>query len=323
MCGIAGMLDRTGGIIDGVFIKRMCDVMSYRGPNDEGYYMSGNFCMGMRRLSIIDLSTGKQPIHNEDKSIWTILNGEIYNFRELREALEKKGHRFYTKTDTEIIVHLYEEYGEDCMRWLSGMFWFAIWDELKKKLLLARDRIGEKPLYYASVNGKFLFGSEIKCLLQSQDVSKRIDLQSLDSYFSFLYIPAPRTIFEDIRKLPPGHRMMVGQDIRIEQYWELEFWIDRRLDPTYFVDGFQEHFRRSVRERLVSDVPLGALLSGGIDSSAALCVNNVETFTVWGIAGKQLTMIRDFMGDIDIIERGSGLLRHAKNAMLNRRQTSP
>ena len=294
MCGISGIYDLSGKSVDISIVKRMCDAIKYRGPDDEGYYMNKYIGMGMRRLSIIDLQTGKQPIHNEDKTIWIVFNGEIYNFLELRKRLEEKGHSFYTHSDTEIIVHLYEDFGEYCVNELNGMFSFAIWDNNKKLLLIARDRLGEKPLYYSYINNKFIFGSEIKCILQSGYYSKEIDYQSLDHFFTFLYIPAPNTIFKGIKKLPPGHILLFQKDeIKIRKYWEVEYKnIEKNKDIGYFTEAFLHKFREAVRIRLISDVPLGALLSGGIDSSAIVAImsefstNPVETFNIgYGIEG--------------------------------------
>lgn len=273
MCGITGIFYQSSGSADGAELKCMCDVMQHRGPDDEGIYLAGPVGIGMRRLSIIDLASGHQPIHNEEKNVWVVLNGEIYNYRELRTELEAKGHRFYTQSDTETIAHLYEEYGEDCVQHLNGMFGFALWDDRRKKLMIARDRAGEKQIYYALKGGKFVFGSEIKCLLQSDVVSRDIDYGALDAYLTYLYVPSPATIFRDVRELPAAHLLVIDRDgLRIRRYWDLEFRIDRKNNAQYFVDAFAERFRRSVRSRLVSDVPLGALLSGGVDSSAVVAV---------------------------------------------------
>jgi asparagine synthase (glutamine-hydrolysing) len=287
MCGIAGIAHQHGGRVDSAELQRMCDVMRHRGPDDEGAYVAGPVGIGMRRLSIIDLASGHQPIHNEDKTLWVVLNGEIYNFCELRARLESMGHRFYTQSDTETLVHLYEEYGEDCVRHLTGMYCFALWDEPRRKLLIARDRVGEKQVYYAIRNGKFVFGSEIKCLLQTDVVSKDMDVDALDAYFTYLYVPAPATFFRDVRELPPAHVLVFDKDgIRTRRYWELEFNVDRRNDPQFFVEAFRDRFHEAVRARLVSDVPLGALLSGGVDSSAVVAAMSkyatgpVKTFSI-------------------------------------------
>ncbi|MGH8581629.1 MAG: asparagine synthase (glutamine-hydrolyzing) [Gammaproteobacteria bacterium] len=287
MCGIAGIAYQNAGQPDPAELKRMCDVIRHRGPDDEGTHVSGRAAIGMRRLSIIDLASGHQPIHNEDRTLWVVLNGEIYNFRELRAGLETRGHRFYTQSDTEILVHLYEEHGERCVAYLKGMYSFALWDEPRQRLFAARDRIGEKPLYYALRNGKLVFGSEIKCLLQTDAVSKDLDLAALDAYFTFLYIPAPATIFRDIRELPAAHALVFDRDgLRIERYWTLDFCVDRSRDSEATVQAFRERFYQAVRGQLVSDVPLGALLSGGIDSSAVVAAmseaasGRVKTFSI-------------------------------------------
>jgi asparagine synthase (glutamine-hydrolysing) len=287
MCGIAGIAYQGERQVDAGELQRMCDVIRHRGPDDQGAYVGGAVGIGMRRLSIIDLASGHQPIHNEDKTLWVVLNGEIYNYRELRVGLESKGHRFYTNSDTETLVHLYEEYGEDCVQHLNGMFCFALWDEPRRKLFIARDRAGEKQVYFALKDGKFVFGSEIKCLLQTNVVSKDIDLAALDAYFTYLYVPAPATFFRDIRELPPAHVLVFDRNgIRTRRYWDLEFKVDRVHDERYFVEAFRERFYQAVRARLVSDVPLGALLSGGVDSSAIVAAMSesatgpVKTFTI-------------------------------------------
>lgn len=292
MCGIAGIAYQDSRQVDAVELQRMCDVIRHRGPDDEGAYVAGSAGIGMRRLSIIDLASGHQPIHNEDKTLWVVLNGEIYNYRELREGLEAKGHCFYTHSDTETLVHLYEEYGEDCVRHLNGMFCFALWDEPRRKLFLARDRAGEKQLYFAWKEGKLVFGSEIKCLLQTDAVSKDVDVSALDAYFTYLYVPAPATFFRDVRELPPAHVLVFDREgISTRRYWDLEFNVDRGHDEQYFVDAFRARFCQAVRARLVSDVPLGALLSGGVDSSAVVAAMSeyatgpVKTFTIGYDAG--------------------------------------
>lgn len=287
MCGICGIYNNDQKSVDESSLRQMCDVMKYRGPDEEGYYTDVNVGLGMRRLKIIDLHTGTQPIHNEDKSIWIVFNGEIYNFLTLRKDLEKKGHSFYTHSDTETIIHLYEELGDDCVNELNGMFSFAIWDQNSNKLLLARDRLGIKPLYYYSKNGNLIFGSEIKCILQSGYYSSEIDYQSVDNYLTYLYIPAPKSIFKEINKLLPGHILLWQNDeVKIQKYWELEYKIETGNSADFYSEGFLERFRKAVKKRLISDVPLGALLSGGIDSSAIVAVMSeysdkpVETFCI-------------------------------------------
>lgn len=285
MCGIAGMFNAAGA--DAAVVKRMCDVMLHRGPDDEGMHIAGPVGIGMRRLSIIDLASGHQPIHNEDKTVWVVLNGEIYNYQELRRDLEQKGHRFYTHSDTETLVHLYEEYGEELVTHLNGMYCFALWDETRHKLVIGRDRVGEKQLYYAYKGGKLVFGSEIKCVLQTDVPSKTMDRGALDAYLTFLYVPAPRTIFQDIHELPPAHILTLdASGLRVRRYWDVEYRLDRSKNAEEFVHEFGERFRRSVRSRLVSDVPLGALLSGGVDSSAVVAAMSeyasgpVKTFCI-------------------------------------------
>jgi asparagine synthase (glutamine-hydrolysing) len=276
MCGIAGFADRGAGSpsrreADFSLVHRMCEVIRHRGPDDEGIHVEPGVGLGMRRLSIIDLSTGHQPIHNEDEAIWLVFNGEIYNYRELRTELEQAGHRFYTASDTETIVHAYEQWGEACFRRLRGMFGIAIWDRRSRTLLLARDRAGIKPLHYAERGDRLFFGSELKSLLAAGAVDGTIDLESLDHYLSFLYTPRDRSIFKGVNKLPPGHllRWHDGQS-SIRAFWQ----IDARESFRGTADEAAEELRRvmagAVRSHMVSDVPLGAFLSGGVDSSAVV-----------------------------------------------------
>ncbi|MDD5546625.1 MAG: asparagine synthase (glutamine-hydrolyzing) [Candidatus Omnitrophica bacterium] len=270
MCGICGILDfNKSGSVDPNSIKRMCDELRHRGPDDEGLYSNGRIGLGIRRLSVIDLVTGHQPVHNEDKKIWVVMNGEIYNFRDLRDGLEGKGHKFYTKSDTEVLVHLYEEYGENCVQHLRGMYAFAIWDERRDKLTLARDRVGKKPLCYRLENGRMVFGSEIKSILAVSGTSPRMDPEALDLYLTYKYIPAPKTIFQGIRKLPPAS-ILVWEDgkMTINEYWDLKFTPKGDFTEAEWEERIMERLREAVKIRLVSDVPLGVLLSGGVDSSA-------------------------------------------------------
>ena len=291
MCGICGWI---GNKIDEKVIKKMMGALSHRGPDDEGYYKwevgSGKWEVGLghRRLSIIDLETGKQPIHNEDKSIWIVFNGEIYNFLELREELREKGHQFYTNSDTEVIVHLYEDLGQDCVRKLNGMFAFGLWDQREERLLLVRDRLGIKPLHYAEVDGQLVFASEIKALLKHPAVKREIDLLSLSKYLTFEYVPAPNTIFKGIRKLLPGH-LLIWEKGRIatKQYWKLSFSTEHGARSTeQIIERLLELLKASVKRQLISDVPLGAFLSGGIDSSSIaafmseLVPGQVKTFCI-------------------------------------------
>ena len=288
MCGICGKLSFSPPIpVDGELLHRMCEVMRHRGPDDSGIYLKGCVGLGIRRLSIIDLDTGHQPISNEDESVWIVLNGEIYNFVELRRELEAKGHRFRTNTDTEVIVHLYEDFGEGCVQKLRGMFAFAIWDAREQKLFLARDRIGQKPLYYAIVNGSLIFGSEIKAILQDPEIERRINWEALDDYLTHLFVPSPKTIFQGIHKLPPAHYLTCKDGrIKIERYWRVTYRSDENKGEAFYAQRLAELLQESVKLRLVSDVPLGAFLSGGLDSSLVVAMMSglsnrpVKTFSI-------------------------------------------
>jgi len=289
MCGICGKYSflKNESICPDL-LHRMCDVITYRGPDDEGYYFKGNVGLGMRRLSIIDLQTGSQPIHNESKDVWIVYNGEVYNCFSLRVELEAKGHQFYTRSDTEVIVHCYEEYGDECISKLNGMFAFAIWDERKQRLLLARDRIGIKPLFYTIQNGNLLFASEIKSILQDASVRREVNLQALHNFFSLNYIPHPDTIYQGIYKLPQGHILVCeGGKTLIKQYWDVKYTENNvRKSEEEYVEELREKLKTSIKLRLLSDVPLGVLLSGGVDSSAITALMSilvdqpVKTFSI-------------------------------------------
>ncbi len=280
MCGIAGF-----NFEDKELIRKMCDSMEYRGPDDSGYYTDKNVSLGNRRLSIIDLSTGKQPIHNQDKTIWVVFNGEIYNFMDIKDELEKRGHNFYTNTDTEVIVHAYQEYKEDCVKLFRGMFAFCLYDINEKKLFLARDRTGKKPLYYKDDAERFLFASELKALLCDEELKKEINPEAVHHYLTFGYVPTPLTILKGIKKLEPGHYLVLkNKEITIEKYWDLNF-NELKSSEGYFANRVYEILKDSVKLRLISDVPLGALLSGGIDSSIIVglmskLTDNVKTFSI-------------------------------------------
>lgn len=289
MCGIAGIL-RTSidAVVDVPTIRRMCQMVIHRGPDDEGVYVNRGVGLGMRRLSIIDLSGGRQPIHNEDKTVWVVFNGEIYNFRELRAELEGAGHRFYTNTDTETIVHLYEDMGADFVQKLRGMFAIALYDERRKSLLLARDRLGKKPLHYSIADGQILFGSEIKSLLAVAPELGEVDQEAILQYFYFGYIPDPGTAFRRIRRLPPGFLLeLTNGQINLRRYWDLPCYgaAEPKSEGEY-LEELECHLDEAVRIRLISDVPLGALLSGGIDSSTVVAMmarassRPVKTFTI-------------------------------------------
>src|SRR4030043_618455 len=289
MCGICGFCSSDEKPVDLNILKKMTRTLQHRGPDDEGHYTGEGVALGHRRLSIIDLDTGKQPIHNEDKTVYVVFNGEIYNFPELKKELENKGHRFYTKTDTEVLVHLYEEKGEQCVESLTGMFAFSIWDGKKKKLLLARDRLGIKPLYYSYIGKTFAFASEPKALLQLPWITGKLDPQGLSHYLSYDFIPAPFCIYEDIRKVPPGYQVTYQDgDLRCECYWDLDL-TDRfngDLDEKELCELIWKKFCQVVKTHLISDVPLGVLLSGGIDSTSVLAalryegVDDIKTFSI-------------------------------------------
>ncbi len=279
MCGICGAVDRAGPV-DRDVLERMTRSLAHRGPDDEGLWVSppreGASCsagLGFRRLSIIDVAGGNQPIWNEDGTVAVIFNGEIYNFRELRAVLEARGHCFSTATDTEVIVHLYEDLGADCVTRLNGMFALAVWDTRDETLFLARDRLGEKPLYYAEAGSTFLFGSEPKALLQHPACPHALDHNALAQYLALDYVPAPDSIFSGMRKLEAAHRLVLrGGHARIDRYWELPFEPDPARSEADWADELRTRLEEAVRLRLVSDVPLGVFLSGGIDSSTVVAL---------------------------------------------------
>ena len=295
MCGIVGisgpeLLEDTAAAHD--LIARMCGVIEHRGPDGEGHYTGPGIAMGMRRLSIIDLATGSQPISNEDGSIWIVFNGEIYNYRELRGLLLTRGHKLRTLTDTETIAHLYEDEGERCVERLRGMFAFAIWDRRERRLFMARDRVGKKPLHYALAGQTLVFGSEIKSLLQHPCVKREVNLQAVSDFLSFGYVPDPATAFTGVSKLPPGHTLTFKDGlISMRRYWDFDYSGDsaagrRESEATEedYIERLRELIAESVRLRLVSDVPLGAFLSGGIDSSVVVAMMaremKVKTFSI-------------------------------------------
>ncbi|HSX78998.1 MAG TPA: asparagine synthase (glutamine-hydrolyzing), partial [Candidatus Saccharimonadia bacterium] len=254
-------------------LRRMTSVLSHRGPDDDGFYVHGALGLGHRRLSIIDVEGSRQPILSLDKTKAIVFNGEIYNFKTVRDTLLQRGHHFTTQGDTEVILRAYEEYGEACVQHLRGMFAFAIWDGVKKQLFLARDRVGIKPLYYYWDGQKFLFASEIKAILQDPSVEKTLDPQALDDYLTYLYIPGPKTIFQKIRKLRPGYTLTVSARGVVErEYWDLDFEPKDGLQEADYAMGLLEKLRETVAIHLMSEVPLGAFLSGGVDSSAVVGV---------------------------------------------------
>lgn len=285
MCGICGKYSPNG--VQPEELNHMLDTIAHRGPDDSGVYLRGNIGLGNRRLSIIDLQSGKQPISNEDGTIWVVYNGEMYNFPKLRPQLESKGHVFRTNSDTEAIVHLYEDFGEDCVDHIGGMFAFALWDERQGKLLLARDRIGQKPLFYSQEGSDFLFGSEIKSILALRTRNPELDPLAMHDYLSLRFISPPRTIFKDIHKLPPAHILIFqnGQTT-LRQYWNLSFRDKLKLSESEILEALGEQLKRTVDSHLLSDVPVGAFLSGGLDSSLIVAILardlglNPQTFSI-------------------------------------------
>jgi asparagine synthase (glutamine-hydrolysing) len=302
MCGIVGKLnfDRHQ-FVEPESIQRMMDLIAYRGPDGEGKYVSGSVGLGHRRLSIIDLQTGNQPISNEDGTVWVVYNGEIYNFVELRTDLEARGHTFKSTTDTEVIVHLYEELEEGCVARLRGMFAFAVWDERKKVLLLARDRIGVKPLYYINTGQTLLFGSEMKSILTDPSVKRDINLKAIDRFLTFHYLPGNETMFDGIYKLEPGHYLKVEDgEVDKRQYWDLQFpAIPRKISFEDAVDELQSLLRKTVKDHMLSDVPVGVLLSGGVDSTGVLryaveqTSRSIQSFTI-GFEGRKFADERPY-----------------------------
>jgi asparagine synthase (glutamine-hydrolysing) len=270
MCGICGLFefDRQREI-PRELVHRMTETIVHRGPDDEGIYVDRGIGLGFRRLSIIDVAGGHQPICNEDGSIWVMLNGEIYNYPELHRELVSRRHRFSTRSDTETVVHLYEEYGEDCFARLRGMFAIALWDSRERKLLLARDRVGKKPLFYAADGKRILFGSELKCLLAADSLPRDIDVHALCDYFSLGYVAAPKTIYRAVQKLLPGHYLVASASgLRVQRYWEISFSRVENRSEQEWCELLCHQLCEATRMRLMSEVPLGAFLSGGIDSSS-------------------------------------------------------
>ncbi|WP_447986184.1 asparagine synthase (glutamine-hydrolyzing) [Nitrospira sp. Nam74] len=287
MCGIAGILDLDGHVsTDSSHIKRMADAMVHRGPDDEGFFVSGPVHLAHRRLSIIDLNTGQQPMFNEDNSIVVVFNGEIYNHRQLRNVLEAKGHIFRTHSDTECILHAYEQFGNNFESHLTGMFAFALWDIRRRRLVLSRDRLGIKPLYYTVHHGQLIFASEIKAILTIKEIERRVDHDGLDAYLSLRYVPGPRTMFKDIYKLEPAHTMIAQEGtITTRAYWELTFEENHR-DERQAAQELEALVSEVCHDHLMSEVPYGVFLSGGVDSSAVVAVlqktlsDKLRTFTV-------------------------------------------
>ena len=288
MCGIAGQVRVDGGRIAPELLQRMCAAIEHRGPDARGEFIADGVALGIQRLRVIDLETGDQPISNEDGTVVVVLNGEIYNYRELRNELESKGHRFATNGDTETIVHLYEEHGKDCVRHLHGMFAFALWDARRRQLLIGRDRVGKKPLYYALDGERLSFASELQALLEDETVSREVDPAAVDSYLAYGYVPAPATAFRAVGKLPPAHTL-VWRDGRVDldRYWSLDYGTKLAgLSEDEACERIRSAVRAATRRRMVADVPLGAFLSGGIDSSTVVAAmaeassSPVKTFSI-------------------------------------------
>lgn len=301
MCGICGSYSyATSEPVDEHLLQAMTTRLAHRGPDDEGQHIEGRVGLGIRRLSIIDVAGGHQPIHNEDQTIWVVFNGEIYNFAELRGELEAKGHRFYTRSDTEVIVHGYEAWGDDCLLRFNGIFGLAIWDRRSERLLLARDHYGVKPVYYCDTGTRVLWGSEVKSLFAEPTLSREVDTDALDLYLTFGFVPSPRTMMKGIRKLAPGHRAIVDRNgCRVERYWRPHPTVDTALTERDYIAILQDRLEGAVRRQMVSDVPIGALLSGGIDSAVVVAImtrytdHPVRTFSVGFRDGGPLNELPD------------------------------
>jgi asparagine synthase (glutamine-hydrolysing) len=288
MCGIVGIVYNNGRAAERETLERMNQAIFHRGPDEDGFYLKENVGLAMRRLSIIDLAGGQQPIFNRDKTKAIVFNGEIYNFQELREDLTRRGHQFYTNSDTEVIIHLYDEYGVDCVQYLRGMFAFAIWDDTEKSLFIARDRVGKKPLLYShQPNGDLIFGSEFRALLTHPSVGKDVDFEAIHNYLTFLCVPAPLTAYKQIRKLEPGHWLLwKNGEIKTERYWLPDFAKKIKISAEEAENETLRVLREAVKLRMISEVPLGAFLSGGVDSSAVVALmaevsdKPVKTFSI-------------------------------------------
>lgn len=295
MCGISGIYSLSGTSVNKALLDKMTYTMKHRGPDGSGSFISEGIGLGHRRLSIIDLAGGDQPISNEDETIQIVFNGEIYNFIELREELKAKGHSFKTFSDTEVVIHAYEEWGNDCVLRLNGIFAFALWNSRNRSLFLARDHLGVKPLYYIRQDDKLIFASEIKSLLQDKDVPREVDMKSLGELFTFRYVPSPNTLFKNIKKLPPGHWMSCSHNnIHINRYWN---WMPRIIEKrreSELIEAYQNLLKDSIKLQMRSDVPVGLFLSSGIDSGAILAIMSgyvaapIYTFTI-GFEGGERT----------------------------------
>jgi asparagine synthase (glutamine-hydrolysing) len=337
MCGIVGVVELTGRPVERPVLERMTGCLVHRGPDGAGYYVDGLVGLGQRRLAVIDLATGDQPMGDEDGSVWVTFNGEIYNFRDLRGRLASSGHRFRTGSDTEVIVHGYEQWGVDCVRHFRGMFAFVLWDGRERLLFAARDRVGKKPLFYTVAGGRFLAASELQALLQHPSVDREVDWTALDDYLLYGYVPAPKTIFRGIHKLPPAHRLVFrprdaacgGYRLEVERYWQIAYEPKLCVSEEEAIEGLREVLGEAVRLRLIADVPLGALLSGGVDSGtvvalmAGLSQGPVRTFSVGfedqgfdelryarAVAARYATDHREMVVRPDAVEVLPRLVRH-------------
>jgi asparagine synthase (glutamine-hydrolysing) len=286
MCGIAGKVSSEGAVPTAV-VEAMCTAQAHRGPDSRGIHASDGCCLGIQRLAIIDLQTGDQPIYNEDRTVAVVLNGEIYNYRELRDQLRRRGHSFSTQSDTEVIAHLYEEKGERLAEDLEGMFAFAVWDESRRRLVLGRDRVGKKPLFYSSAGGRLSFASELQALMQDPEIPREVDASAIDSYLAYAYVPAPWSIWRSVWKLPPAHTLVwEAGATEISRYWRLHYEPKADVSDAERVAELRELVAKAVRRRMISDVPLGAFLSGGVDSAivvsemARVSDRPVKTFSI-------------------------------------------
>ena len=278
MCGICGIFKKHNGEIDEKILQKMNSALAHRGPDDEGTLIEKGIGIAIRRLSVIDVEGGHQPIYNEDKSVGIVFNGEIYNFITLKKKLEERGHRFLTKTDTEVLVHLYEEHDVDCLQLLDGMFSFAIWDKRKQRLFIARDRAGEKPLYYAEIGDTLVLSSELRSILKCPIVTKDIDKKGLAEYFFYGFVPSPNSILKDVKKLPAANFMLVDDNgITVSSYWKPKYDKKIKINEKEAINLTESYLKQAVEERLVSDVPLGVFLSGGIDSGLISSILDKKT----------------------------------------------
>jgi asparagine synthase (glutamine-hydrolysing) len=330
MCGIVGQVRPAGRPVHPLVPDRMCAGLEHRGPDSRGLHREDEAWLGIQRLRVIDLHTGDQPIYNEDRSVVVVLNGEIYNYRELRTELQARGHTFGTDGDTEVIVHLYEEFGEECVQRLHGMFAFALWDRRRRQLLLARDRVGKKPLLYALRDGGISFGSEMQALLQDHEIRREVDPEGIDAYLGLGYVPAPLTTLKGVRKLPAAHTLVLRDGrARLRRYWQLDYSRKLELPVQEWCERIREELLAATRRRMVADVPLGAFLSGGIDSSAvvaamaAVSSEPVRTFSIGfdhaafdelpyarSVARQFGTVHEEFQVRADAVEIAPRLIRH-------------